>query len=136
MVVTSDICSVEEIHPQNKQDVGLRLANIALHEHYKMLDVEVHGPLFKNIKINDKELLVHFDHADGLYLKDKKESFFEVAGTDGVYCPAKVKIKDKTVVLTSKDVNQPISVRFAWSNTAIPNLFNAAGLPASTFNST
>jgi len=32
MVVTSDICTVDDIHPQNKQDVGLRLANIALKE--------------------------------------------------------------------------------------------------------
>ena len=135
MVVTSDICTVDDIHPQNKQDVGLRLANIALKEYYKVLDTEVHGPLYKDIEIKNKELIVHFNHADGLYFKNKDESFFEVAGADGIYHPAKAKIKDTTVVLKAKEVDRPVSVRFAWDNIAMPNLFNAAQLPASTFKS-
>jgi sialate O-acetylesterase len=135
MVVTSDICTVDDIHPQNKQDVGLRLGNIALKEHYKALDFEVHGPLYKNIEIKNKELIVYFDHADGLYLKDKNVSFFEVAGADGVFHTAKAKVKNGAVVLRTKEVKMPISVRFAWGNIAIPNLFNAAQLPTSTFKS-
>jgi len=135
MVVTSDICTTDDIHPQNKQDVGLRLANLALKEHYNVLDAEVHGPLYKNMEIKNKELLVHFDHADGLYFKNKDESFFEVAAADGIYHPAKAKIKDTTVVLKAKEVDRPVSVRFAWDNIAMPNLFNAAQLPASTFKS-
>jgi sialate O-acetylesterase len=135
MVVTSDICTVDDIHPQNKQDVGRRLGNIALKEHFKVLDAEVYGPLYKNIEIKNQELIVYFDHADGLYLKDKSESFFEVAGADGLYHTAKAKIKNGAVVLRTKEVEAPISVRFAWDNIAIPNLFNAAQLPASTFKS-
>jgi sialate O-acetylesterase len=135
MVVTSDICTVDDIHPQNKQVVGLRLANIALKDYFKVLDVEVHGPLYKNIEINNKELIVYFDHADGLYLKDKNDAFFEVAGADGIYHTAKAKIKNGAVVLRSKEVEAPKSVRFAWDNIAIPNLFNAAQLPASSFKS-
>lgn len=100
-----------------------------------MLDTEVHGPLYKDIEIKNKELIVHFNHADGLYFKNKDESFFEVAGADGIYHPAKAKIKDTTVVLKAKEVDRPVSVRFAWDNIAMPNLFNAAQLPASTFKS-
>ncbi len=135
MVVTSDICTVDDIHPQNKQDVGLRLANVALKEHYKVLDAQVHGPLYKNIEIKNKELIVYFDHAEGLHFKDQNKSFFEVAGADGVYHLAKAKIRDTTVVLTAKEVNAPVSVRFSWDNIALPSLFNAANLPTSTFKS-
>ncbi|CAN0577955.1 unnamed protein product [Ectocarpus sp. 12 AP-2014] len=135
MVVTSDICTVDDIHPQNKKDVGMRLANIALKEYYQVLDDEVHSPLYRNIEIKNKEVHLYFDHADGLHFKNQNKSFFEVAGADGVYHPAKAKIKDTTVVLKSKGVDVPVSVRFAWDNIAMPNLFNASQLPASTFKS-
>lgn len=135
MVVTSDICTVEDIHPQNKQDVGLRLANIALKEHYSSLYEEVHGPLFDKIEINGKEAIVHFKHSEGLYAKGKKVAHFEIAGEDGVYYPAKAKIRNNSVIVSAKQVKLPSHVRFAWENTAIPNLFNRANLPASTFKS-
>lgn len=135
MVVTSDICTIDDIHPQNKQDVGIRLANIALKEHFKVLDSEVYGPQYKDIEINKKEIIVHFDHANGLYFKDKNKSLFEVAGADGIYFTAKAKIKKNTVVVAAKEVGEPVSVRFAWANTAISNVFNAAQLPLSSFKS-
>lgn len=135
MVVTSDICTIDDIHPQNKQDVGIRLANIALKEYFKVLDSEVHSPLYKDIEINNKEVIVHFDHADGLYFQDKNKSLFEVAGADGIYFTAKAKIKNNTVVVAAKEVGEPVSVRFAWANTAISNVFNAAQLPVSSFKS-
>jgi sialate O-acetylesterase len=37
--------------------------------------------------------------------------------------------------LTSKDVNQPIAVRYAWANNPIGNLYNKEGLPAFPFRS-
>lgn len=135
MVVTSDICTIDDIHPQNKQDVGLRLANIALKAYFKVLKSEVHGPLYKGIEINNKEVIVNFTHAKGLYFKDKNNSLFEVAGEDGIYYTAKAKIKKDAVVLTAKEVVEPVSVRFAWGNTVISNVFNAAQLPASSFMS-
>ncbi len=135
MVVTSDICTIDDIHPQNKQDVGLRLANIALKEHFKVLTAEVHGPLFKNVEFENDKAIVYFDHADGLYFKDKKETFFELAGADGIYRKAKARIKNGTVVLTATNIKAPKLVRFAWTNTAIPNLFSGAQLPASAFMS-
>jgi len=135
MVVTSDICTVDDIHPQNKQDVGLRLANVALKEHFKVLTTEVHGPLYKSVKFNKNKATVYFEHAEGLYFTNTEEMFFELAGDDGIYHKAKARIKDGAVLLKSIKVEVPKHVRFAWDNTAIPNLFNSAQLPASTFKS-
>ncbi len=133
MAVTSDICTIDDIHPQNKQDVGLRLANIALKEHYKKLNRQVNGPMFKEIKIDGNQLEVHFEHAEGLYSKTKKVTQFEIAGADDVFYPAKARIKNNRVLVSSKEVKAPLKVRFAWSNTDLATLFNAAGLPASSF---
>jgi len=133
MAMTSDIATIDDIHPPNKQDVGARLANIALKEHYKKLEGTVHGPLFRKATPKGKKLEIGFDHAEGLFSKGKKITHFEIAGDDGPYYPAKAVIKADKVILSSKDVKTPTRVRFAWTNVAEPNLFNAAGLPASSF---
>jgi sialate O-acetylesterase len=135
MAMTSDICTVEDIHPQNKQDVGLRLANIALKQHFETLDSEVYGPLFESFKVNGKEIEVIFSNAQGLVVKGKNLENFEVSNENGEWYPAKTKIKNNKVIVSSKDVKNPIAVRYAWKSTDMANLFNEVGLPASSFTS-
>jgi sialate O-acetylesterase len=135
MAMTSDICTVEDIHPQNKQDVGLRLANIALKQHFKVLNKEVYGPLFESAKINGNQIEVVFSNDDGLFVKDKKLEHFEIANESRTWFPAKAKLKDGIVLVSAKEVKNPKAVRYAWKSTAIGNLFNGVGLPASTFTS-
>lgn len=133
MVVVSDICTVDDIHPTNKQDVGLRLANIALKENYRVLDRTVHGPLFKKLEITGKKVEVVFDHSEGLHFEGKTLDYFELAGADGVFYKAKARLKNNRVMLSSQKVKIPKRVRYAWGNTTLANLFNASGLPASSF---
>lgn len=135
MVLTSDISDTIDIHPKNKKSVGIRLANLALAETYKVNSNLVNGPLFKEIKTNKNKVTVSFDYADGLYFKNKISNQFEVAGTDGVFYPAEASIKNNEVILKSKKVSNPVKVRFAWGNTIQPDLFNKANLPASCFTS-
>jgi sialate O-acetylesterase len=133
MVVTSDISTIDDIHPKDKKPVGVRLANLALVNHYKTFDGVVNGPLFKGFSINNHTITVQFDDAEGLYFSDKKVSLFEIAGKDGKYYPAKAKIKNKTIEVSSKEVKHPKNVRFSWGNTIQSNLFNKVNLPASSF---
>jgi sialate O-acetylesterase len=133
MVLTSDISDTIDIHPKNKKDVGIRLANLALAETYKVNSNLVNGPLFKNIQIEKNKAIVFFDFADGLYFKNKTSDQFELAGADEIYYPAEASIKNNQVVLSSKKVSTPTKVRFAWGNTIQPDLFNKANLPASCF---
>ena len=133
MAMTSDICTIEDIHPQNKQDVGLRLANIALKEHFQTLGQEVYGPSIKTAITDGSQMSLTFDHNDGLYLKEGNSDLFELRDEQGNWHVAKAKLKSKGIVLQTKAVKEPQAVRFAWKSTDISNLFNAAGLPASTF---
>lgn len=136
MVVVSDICTVDDIHPRNKQDVGLRLANVALVQHYGDTGHPmVYGPLYRELKIHKDRIEVLFDHAEGIYARGREVTHFEVSGEDETFYPAKAVIKDNKVWVSSKNVKHPTNVRFAWSNSAIPNLFNASNLPASSFRS-
>ncbi len=133
MVVLSDIGDTADIHPKNKQDAALRFANLALNRYYGNLKMEDSGPLYKDMRIDKNKVMISFDHADGLYVKGDKLNCFEIAGQDKVYYPATAKIKDNLVIVQSDKVKIPVAVRFAWSNTATPNLFNSANLPASCF---
>ncbi len=134
MVVISDIGNIDDIHPRNKYDVGLRLAKWALNKTYGMEDVVYSGPLYKNMKIEGKRIRIEFEHTDGgLMAKGKELTDFQISGEDKVFVNAKAKIDGNSVIVYAKEVKEPVAVRFAWSNTAEPNLFNEAGLPASSF---
>ena len=133
MAVLSDICDTLNIHPKNKQDGAMRLANIALNRFYKSVKLEDSGPLYKGMTIDKNKAIISFDHSEGLHAKGDKLTYFEIAGEDKVFYPAEAKIKDRQVIVLSKKVKSPVAVRFAWRNTATPNLFNGVNLPASCF---
>jgi sialate O-acetylesterase len=133
MVVVSDIGDTLNIHPGNKKDLAFRLANMALNRHYRNLHIEDSGPLYREMIIEKNKAVISFDHSMGLYCSGKKLHYFEIARSDKIFFPAEARIKDEHVIVSSKDVKYPVAVRFAWSNTATPNLFNGVNLPASCF---
>ena len=134
MVVTSDIGDIELIHPPNKKDVGLRLANWALARTYHFEDIAYSGPLYREMKIEGSRVRVLFDHAkNGLVCRGQELTNFQIAGRDSVFVDAKAVIEGGSVMVFSPEIQNPKAVRFAWSNIAEPNLFNKEGLPASCF---
>jgi sialate O-acetylesterase len=131
MAVITDIGNNTDIHPKNKQDVGLRLALWALADTYEK-DVVKSGPLYRRKESDGSTIRIEFDFADGLKSRDGKPlTDFTIAGEDGEFVPATAEIDGDTVVVTSDAVKQPVAVRFGWGNTVNPNLVNGAGLPAS-----
>lgn len=135
MVVINDVATLNDIHPPMKQEVGLRLANLALRDVYGQKEVVADGPTFKELKQEKGALRVVFDNvADGLKSRDDQPlTHFEVIGVDSGWVKADAKIDGNSVILTSKEVDQPVAMRFAWHKLAEPNLVNSAGLPTSAF---
>lgn len=133
MIILSDVGDTTNIHPKNKKDPGLRFANMALNRHYKTMTIEDSGPLYKSMIIEKNKAVISFDHSEGLHSLNGDPGYFEIAGSDNIYYPAKARIKDGSVILQSDKVKVPVKVRFAWRNTATPNLMNGSGLPASSF---
>lgn len=133
MIMTSDIGNIHDIHPRNKLDVGLRFANLALAEVYGK-DVRAHAPLFERIQRDGRNLKVHLSNSEGLRLDpENPDSQFEIAGEDKQFFPAKATVTNDVVTLRSTKVKDPKYVRYSWGNMSTSNLFNAAGLPASSF---
>jgi sialate O-acetylesterase len=136
IVITTDLVDdLNDIHPRNKQDVGHRLALLARNKTYGQKDTVAAGPAFKKMKIEGHKAVLSFEHVDGgLTNKDDMPlMWFTIAGADGNFVPADTKIVGDTVEVSAEGVEKPVNVRFAWDETAQPNFFNKAGLPAEPF---
>jgi len=82
MVVPSDIGNYKDIHPKNKQEVGRRLALLALKNVYGQSDLVCSGPTFKDMVLEGDKIRVRFDNIGvGLASRDGKPlNWFEVIG--------------------------------------------------------
>ena len=131
--IAVDIGDANDIHPKNKQEVGRRLALLALANVYGKT-VPCRSPLYADFKIEDNRIRVDFKHAEGLMAKGGELKRFEIAGADKKFVWANAKIDGESVVVSSEQVPQPKHVRYAWAdNPDGCNLYNGAGLPASPF---
>ena len=136
MAVTTDIGNAKDIHPTNKQDVGKRLASIALNDIYGKKQV-CSGPMYKSMEIKENQIILTFDKTgSGLSSSDDSESVkgFEIAGADKVFYAAKAIIKNNTVIVSCEKLPNPVAVHYGWADddTEI-NLFNKEKFPASPF---
>jgi sialate O-acetylesterase len=139
MAVTLDIGTPDNVHPPDKQTVGHRLALAARHMVYGE-DVAFASPLFRQATSElqpdgSVALRVWFDHAQGLTARGQPIDAFEVAGEDHHFIPAQARIENQTVVVSASAIPHPVYVRYGWMGVMPHNLYNSAGLPASTFTS-
>ena len=66
MSVTTDLVhDIHDIHPNNKIDVGNRLALWALAKEYGKNDLVYSGPLYKSMKIEGNKARLSFAHVGG-----------------------------------------------------------------------
>jgi sialate O-acetylesterase len=134
MAVLMDIGEAHDIHPKNKWDVGERLARWALAKTYGQKEIVYSGPLYKEMRIEQNKIRILFNYTDGgLVARGGPLTDFTIAGEDRNFMPAKAVIEGDSIVVSGENIQNPVAVRYAWSNWACPNLFNAAGLPASSF---
>lgn len=134
LAVTIDIGDAKDIHPKNKQDVGTRLALVALANVYGR-KFEYSGPTFKSMKVEGARARLSFEHAEGgLVTKDGgRLTGFAVAGEDGRFQWADATVEGDTIIVSSPEVKRPVAVRYGWADNPDCNLYNRAGLPASPF---
>ncbi len=138
MAGTMDIGNVRNIHPKNKQEVGRRLALWALAETYGRAGLVHRCPSFKSLSVEGGKARVLFEHCGGgLVSRDGKPlSWFEVAGPDRVFVKARAEISgEDSVLVWNEKVPSPKFARFAWNQTALPNLASREGFPALPFRS-
>ncbi len=131
-------CSMDEgdlkdIHPTNKKPYGDRFAWLALNKVYGMKDIACMCPSFKSIKAENDKLIISFNDATGLYVKDKLEDI-QIAGEDGKFVNADASVEKDQLIVSSPEVKSPTQVRYLYNNnTNKANLYNGDNLPAFPF---
>ena len=131
--VTIDIGEATDNHPKNKQDVGKRLALIALSNVYG-LKKPYSGPQVTKVERDGARMRIFFSHAEGgLLAKSQPLTDFKIAGPDGKFQPANAVIDGETLLVDAPNVPEPAVVRYAWRNAPEASLFNQSGLPAAPF---
>ncbi len=136
MAVTIDLGEWNDIHPDNKKDVGYRLALAAEKIAYNEKDIVFSGPVYQSSKVDGNKIILSFTHTgSGLISIDGEElSQFAIAGPDKKFVWAHATIEGERVIVWSDEIGQPAFVRYAWAdNPEDANLYNKEGLPASPF---
>jgi sialate O-acetylesterase len=134
MAVTIDVGEDNDLHPQNKKDIGHRLALAAQRLVYGE-DVVAQGPLLQKVERHGQCLALSFTSiGSGLMVKGRSPAGFEVCGADRKFCPATAEVVGDSVIVASPMVEAPVGVRYAWGNSpTAANIYNQEGLPASPF---
>jgi sialate O-acetylesterase len=132
-----DLGEAKNIHPGNKQDVGLRMASTILNKTYGKATPTT--PFMKSFRIEGDNVVITFDYTgSGLVAKGGALKTFAIAGADKkiVWADAEIVTREgvECVVVSSAQVKEPVAVRYAWAdNPAECNLYSKEGFPASPF---
>jgi len=134
MAVIIDIGEANNIHPKNKQEVGRRLSLLARANTYGEKIVGS-GPVYDSYRIEGNTFRIKFRNTDGglRYRDGETLKGFAIAGPDHKFQWADALIDGNDVIVSCKDMVNPVAVRYAWANNPVCNLYNGADLPASPF---
>lgn len=154
MAVTLDCGELGNLHPENKEPIGRRLATLARSLAGESLPSR--SPSFKAITVEGDKATISFDHvgagleARELVLNKQKDfrpgkdpqafrlssdqiSGFSICGEDKIFVPAQATLQNNEVTVFSPQVQKPLAVRYAWVNFPLANLFSKDGLPVEPF---
>lgn len=137
MAVSSDRGDSLDVHPRMKKDIGFRLALQALKMSYGKSGLTSTGPECNKVEFKKNRVILYFDNCRQLCTSDNKPArTFEVAGSNGIFHPATVKIEQNRIILHCPNADLPTAVRYGWQPFTRANLVNEASLPCSTFEIT
>lgn len=136
MVCTQDIGAPNFIHPMDKETVGTRLALLALGKTYGRKGFGYESPTYVSHEIKDGKIYINVENGqNGLCPMWTSLKGFEIAGKDQVFHPAFAEIEESTcrLAVSSKEVPNPVAVRYCFHNYAEGNVFNMYGFPLVPF---
>ena len=136
IVVTADLGEAGNIHPRNKQDVGLRTALVVLRSTYGRNDITASGPVFRDAEFSGSNVTLHFtETGSGLMTTDKYGYLrgFMIAGEDRRFVWAQARIEDDRVIVHAEGIHAPVAVRYNWADNPDGTLYNREGFPARPF---
>ena len=152
MAVINDVGNLRDIHPNDKQTVGERLALLALKRDYGFADLKADSPTLRSWKVEGDKFVLSFNDVEGWYLYNgdwSTSTGFEIAGADGKFVPAKIanlrmwkpergesrgQIDGRDLVVVADGVKEPKKLRYLFSRPWKGTLYNEVNLPLGAFH--
>jgi sialate O-acetylesterase len=135
LAVTIDLGDRFELHPPNKQGVGVRLARAARHVVYGEA-IGPSGPRPAGASRSDGGIVVEFADVEGalVALSGRRPTGFEVCGATQASCRFADAVIDGTHALVDgPDAAAATRVRYCWGGAPVCTLYDRSGLPAGPF---
>lgn len=139
MISTNDLVEPYErfnIHPADKAAVGKRLCDLALNKTYGKKQFPIESPRYKSHRFMDGAAWVAIDSPSDGICRNYMIEGFEVAGADRVFHPADsvwLHWQTNEMVVSSKNVPDPVAVRYGWRDFLPGNLHAGNYLPLIPF---
>ena len=131
-MVTNDIGDADNIHPAQKQEVGMRLANFALGDAYGRDTISYESPRFESLEVKGNKALVHFSQP--IRCEAKSIRGFRIVDESGSIHPAEARLRDgQAVEVWAKSVKHPVAVRYCFDDATVGNLQGTNALPVAPF---
>lgn len=127
---------IDNIHPANKQDIGKRLAYLALHHDYNMWSIKSDAPQLSRYEIVGNEVRCWFTNAEDGFNRWAEAEGFEVIDQDGNAHKGSIRPVDdnaNAIAVYSDEVASPKAVRYCFRNFLLGNMANMRNLPIVPF---
>ena len=118
-----------DIHPKNKQEVGRRLAQLALADTYGKGRYEL--PVMKRMIVSGREAVLEMSMP--LKVNGDKATGFVICGSDMKFYPADATVEGNKITVTSPNVKHPVAVRYGWADNPACNIYTIDELPLPPF---
>ncbi len=141
MICTNDLIEPFErfnIHPSRKAEAGKRLCDLALNKTYGKKQFPVQSPRYKGHRVQDGAVWVAIETGPDGICRNYDIRGFEVAGADKVFHPADsvwLHWQTNEIVASSKEVPEPVAVRYCWRDFLSGTLYSGNYLPMIPFRS-
>lgn len=129
-----DLGEWNDIHPQNKKELGRRVSLQMRKLSYGEKRLVSSGPQVDKVRLKGDHIEISFDHKTGKLNPSSSLKSIAVAGSDGKYVWADARTDgDYVIVVKIPEGLKPVSVRYAWDDFPECTIYNVEGLPASSF---
>ena len=134
MISTSDCGNRFDIHPKNKQPIGIRMA-LSARQHVYEEAVQGDAPVAVEMKVQDKQICIRFDNAVSLHLEGQELQELEIYTGEEKCEITGWSVNEDTLTVFIKEaiISNEITAVFAQTPYYQVSLFNENGLPAFPF---
>ena len=133
MATAVDIGDVDDLHPKNKQEVGRRLALVALKNTYGFTDIIDKAPELKSYSFTNRKAVLTFSAPLTLKEVAQPRGFIMQTST-GSFVKGRCTLEnDSTISVSGTFTGAPISVRYNWADFPNGNLYGENDLPVLPF---